>query len=70
MRNESLSTTSMLVREFDSRNMHEVSVREWQEAEQKAGSSSAFAETRAVLSNGYVARTEMKADQYLDYRNK
>ena len=58
MANEILSQTSVLVRDWDSRNFREISNKEWRKAEQKAGATSAFAETRAVASNGKVAGTE------------
>lgn len=42
---------------------------EYEAAEKLAGKNSAFAETRAVLSNGMVAGTEMTVEKYLRYRN-
>lgn len=67
---ESFTRSSVLVREWDSQNMREISVEEWEQAEKHAGKNSAFAETRAVLSNGIVAGTDQTVDQYLRYRNR
>ncbi len=63
------SATSVLVRHWDSQNMEEISLKEWEEAEKNAGKTSAFAETRAVLSNGLVDGTDMLVEEYLQYRN-
>ena len=70
MTNESLSTTSVLVRDWNCKNMTEITIKEWEEAEKKAGKTSAFAETRSVLANGIVSGTEMTVEKYLQYRNK
>ena len=50
--------------------MTEITIKEWEEAEKKAGKTSAFAETRSVLANGIVSGTEMTVEKYLQYRNK
>ena len=67
--NEELKKTAVLARQWDSQNFSILSVEEWENAEKKAGKSSAFAETRAVLSNGMVAGTEWTVEQFLKYRN-
>ena len=67
--NEELKKVSVLVRDWDSRNMRELSIEEWEACEKRAGKNSAFAETRAVLNNGMVAGTEMSVAKFLQYRN-
>ena len=67
--NEELKKVGVLVRQWDSRNMTEITLEEYEAAEKQAGGGSAFAETRAVLNNGKVAGTEMSVHQYLRYRN-
>ena len=69
MANEILSQTSVLVRDWDSKKFSQITVAEWEAAEDRAGKNSAFAETRAVLSNGFVAGTTMTVQQFLQYRN-
>ena len=69
MANEILSQTSVLVRDWDSKEFSQITVAEWEAAEYRAGKNSAFAETRAVLSNGFVAGTTMTVQQFLQYRN-
>jgi len=68
-RKETAAETSVLVRHWDSQNMICISLKEWENAEKNAGKTSAFAETRAVLSNGLVDGTNMKVEKYLQYRN-
>ena len=67
--NEELKKSSILVRDWDSKKFREISLQEWEAAEKSAGKNSAFAETRAVLSNGKVAGTGWTVEQFLQYRN-
>lgn len=64
------TSQSILVREFDTVEMYEISIQEWKDAEDKAGKSCAFAESRLVLSDGTVQDTGMTKEEYLEYRNQ
>jgi len=64
------TSQSILVREFDTVEMYEISVQEWKDAEDKAGKSCAFAESRLVLNDGTVQDTGMTKEEYLEYRNQ
>ena len=67
--NEEAKKESVLIRNWDSKEFSQITVAEWEAAEDRAGKNSAFAETRAVLSNGFVAGTTMTVQQFLQYRN-
>lgn len=67
--NEEAKKESVLIRNWDSKKFSQITVAEWEAAEDRAGKNSAFAETRAVLSNGFVAGTTMTVQQFLQYRN-
>lgn len=59
---------TILVRNYDENDFQEITISEYQEAETKAGSQSAFAETR-VVENGEVKDTGMTVMEFLRYRN-
>ncbi len=68
MPNEILTQKSILVRDWDCKNFREITVDEFKKAED-AARTSAFAETKAVSSNGFVVWTEMKVEEFIEYRN-
>ena len=60
---------SILVRDFYTVEMYEISIQEWRDAEDKAGASCAFAESHLVLSDGTVQDTGITKEEYLKCRN-
>lgn len=67
--NNQTEKVSVIVREFEGKEVYEIPIREWLAAENRSGNQSAFAESRAVLKNGFVEGTKMKVGEYLKYRN-
>lgn len=59
----------MLVRDWNSTNFYILPLPDYNLAETKAGSNSAFAETRAITKDNTVHGTEMTVEQFLAYRN-
>ena len=65
---ETGNPTTILVRDWDCQNFREISMAEYRAAEDAAGKTSAFAETRAVVCNETVGNGLGK-HEFLEYRN-